>query len=365
MFTYLYRTLYESLLQPDDDFFTRCRKAVITVFFVFGIINIIISTASTITSKDAWTVVRIVVSVIGWVLSVIWIVSWTYARRTRTSPDWLLNLVLDLSLCFLVLTHFSSANWGYHALCLSAAICAVLVGASHMKFQVALSAILFLINAYDTLGFPSILLPGSFKGSALTRQITNSVAASLALWAVYLAMKQFSLLIKKSSANVQMAKEVSKMLAGYDTARALALLSAREESDDTLDASLVAVLKEIAHNLDKYRPHLPNHLLHQESGNNDADRRKLVIPQGGQKVKATSVLGYIFNFLYTDLLQPEDDFSMRARKGCISLWFLFAVFSAIAQTMRFRSGSSLVTLADYIQTIGGFINYSIQISANS
>jgi len=49
-------------------------------------------------------------------------------------------------------------------------------------------------------------------------------------------------------------------LAAFDTTGALAYLSAQEQSEDAVDAGLVAVLREIAQNLDKYRPHLPNYV---------------------------------------------------------------------------------------------------------
>jgi len=136
-------------------------------------------------SKDKWTPVRTLNEVMIFINSAIWIALWIYAKFTRTSPDWLVNLGVDAVLCLLVLMHFSSPNWDYHALCLSLAITAVMIGTSHMKGQVAVCSFLFIVNAYDALGFPSILLPGSYKGSILIRQIINGVVASLGLWLVY------------------------------------------------------------------------------------------------------------------------------------------------------------------------------------
>ena len=127
MFAYLFRVLYQHLLQTDDDFFMRCRKAFITCAFVLGIVNILTNTFSTVTSKDVWTVVRILNCLMIYVASLIWIGSWIYAKLTCTSPDWLVNLDVDASLCLLVLMHFSSPNWGYHALCLTLAFAAVVI----------------------------------------------------------------------------------------------------------------------------------------------------------------------------------------------------------------------------------------------
>ena len=220
MFAYLYRKLYTEVLQPDDDLFTRCRKAVITCALVFGIINSFANGAASVTYSD-WSVLAVVNTVMIYIQSAIYIASWIYAKITRTSPDWLVNLVMEVSLFQLLVCSFVSPDWGWHAVCLSLAIGSIIIGTSHMNIQVAVSAFLFALNAYDTLGYPSILLPGNYEGSILIRQIVNGVVASLALWAVYVMMKQFVLLIAKSAASVQMAKEVSTMLAAYDTAGAV------------------------------------------------------------------------------------------------------------------------------------------------
>jgi len=86
-----------------------------------------------------------------------------------------------------------------------------------MKLHVAVCAFLFIINCYDALGLPSILLPGSFKGSTLTRQITNGVAAILALWLFYVATNEFSILIAKGHAALCIVKAITKKLIVYDT----------------------------------------------------------------------------------------------------------------------------------------------------
>jgi len=67
-----------------------------------------------------------------------------------------------------------------------------------MKLQVAVSIFAFLINCYDTLGYPSILLPGNYEGPPLPRQFTNGVVACLGLFLLYLTKNEFSNLMKKS-----------------------------------------------------------------------------------------------------------------------------------------------------------------------
>ena len=107
MFAYLYRTLFAELLQSDDDFFTRCRKAVITGYFVFGIINILMDTASAVFQGE-WLVLDAVNATFFYIFYLICIASWAYTKRTRTSPDWLMNLIVDVNLCIGIFMHFSS-----------------------------------------------------------------------------------------------------------------------------------------------------------------------------------------------------------------------------------------------------------------
>jgi len=91
MFAYLYRTLFGELLQPNDDFFMRCRKGVITVYGVFGVLSTFSLTASSVLSTD-WTVLAILCVVLYYIHFMVCIGSWIYAKSTRTSPDWLINL---------------------------------------------------------------------------------------------------------------------------------------------------------------------------------------------------------------------------------------------------------------------------------
>ena len=107
MFAWLFRTIFEELLQPDDNFIMRCRKALLTALFVFGAINVFSETAAAVTTSQ-WFVLDVVNTVFSYVASAIWIASWLYAKLTRTSPDWLMNLDMELTLCLLIFCSFVS-----------------------------------------------------------------------------------------------------------------------------------------------------------------------------------------------------------------------------------------------------------------
>jgi len=217
LFAYLHRTLYVALLQTDDDFFTRCRKGIITVSLVFGIVNILTNTVAAVVNTSAWSVLRFVVLALIYVASLIWIATWLYARFTRRAPDWILNVILEVGMGLQVLSQFSSPYWGHQALWLSVAFAAVVIRTSHMKLHVAVSTFLFILNAYEFIGFPSILLPENYKGDKLGRQVVNGVMASLTLWFLSLTINEFSFLLAKSVAALRIVKEITKKLVVYDT----------------------------------------------------------------------------------------------------------------------------------------------------
>jgi len=146
-------------------------------------------------TNSEWPVLNVVNTLLLYVQSLMWIASWLYTKITRTCPDWLINLVVEGCLCMIVIGYFSSPTWQWHALCLSVAFAAVVIGTSRHRLQVGVCGFLFLLNAWDALGFPSILLPGSYKGNILICQIINSVAVSLWMCVGYVMTKQFCFLV--------------------------------------------------------------------------------------------------------------------------------------------------------------------------
>jgi len=76
------------------------------------------------------------------------------------------------------------------------------------------------------------------------------------LLSTYVQSREFSSLLTKSAAGVQMAKDVSDKLVAYETAEALDILRKAQQTAGVVDPGLVAVLKQMTDNLDRYRPHL-------------------------------------------------------------------------------------------------------------
>ena len=220
----IYRALFLDLLQHEDEFFIRCRKAGISTLFIIGIIQFIraIRVAAAVFAQSL--LAGSVSNIAGLVNSVLWIYAWGFTRYTRTAPDWLINLVWDVTLVLCIEQFFTSHSWEWQPVYLAASVGIILFRAPHLRFQLILCALNYCFNFYDTVfyafGYPKIFLPGgrTLDASAiLSRQIFAGAVSVGAVLAFTIVLHQFSFLIAKSAANVQMAKEVSKKLAAYDT----------------------------------------------------------------------------------------------------------------------------------------------------
>ena len=100
-----YRFFYESLLQPDDDFFTTSRKimlAVMAVVEVYGLCMILQNFAAMM--SEPHIVMNMITKNVATII--LFLVSggcWLYAKLTRTVPDalmdvWLLGVNLSVIL---------------------------------------------------------------------------------------------------------------------------------------------------------------------------------------------------------------------------------------------------------------------------
>jgi len=91
MFAYLYRTLYDVLLEPNDDFFTRCRKGVITCAFLFGIVHLVTKMALSPMSRQ---IVNGIFAILGlWLLYLV--KNQFFLLITKTTGA--VHLVLDIT----------------------------------------------------------------------------------------------------------------------------------------------------------------------------------------------------------------------------------------------------------------------------
>ena len=257
--------VYTDLLQPEDDFFMRCRKAVIAAVFVAATLVLILQVATV--DTELITKLGYMIDYLVTLLICLHIIAiWGFAKYTRTAPDWLMNLFWDIPLVLLIIMNFCSHSWCMQAFYMAIAVSIILLNAPHLSFQLCACAVLYSLNLYDTfhqIGFPSYTFPGSIEPTflpLLQRQVCAAAACVGAMWCINTTKDQFCLLITKSIGALRIVRDITKKLVVYDTEGALALLVSAQ-SDGALDPEFVAALTKMLNNLDRYRPHLPRAVL--------------------------------------------------------------------------------------------------------
>jgi len=267
VFRYLYRACYTSLLQADDDYMTTIRKAAISVVLVFSVIG---SLTRVIGFSRVGNPLDYLTNVSAFVCYLIWIASWIYAKKTRTAPDWLMNIYLDIPVPLILLNAISSPGWGYEAAGLSGAIAAVTLAAPHWRFHAAGFGLLFFLSFYDEVfysyGFPGILIPGAAKSvdfsTKLSRKIINGVMAICAFCICLTNTRQYSLILTKSATDVQLARDVTEKLVANDTEGAVTILDeAKQKPGDVVDAKLVVSLDGLRIALEAFFKYVPRHVV--------------------------------------------------------------------------------------------------------
>ena len=140
-----YRFLYGALLQPEDDFIIRYRKACYAACLPMGVLLLV----GCLITLDTSTIPSAIVNIVGAVIGLVWIFAWCYARNKGAAPDWLTNLSLSVPLFLCVIQFFCSHHWNFQALWMAASIVVEFADASHIRLQKALCILLYTLNFYD------------------------------------------------------------------------------------------------------------------------------------------------------------------------------------------------------------------------
>jgi len=273
---YIYKVVFEDLLQPEDSYRIKLRKVCLAVtplasISVFGLNMYILAHHN--------TTPRVIMHILaGLSMSISWMVSWAVCRYTKRAGDNLMNAMLGTSIIGVIVILFVTQDLPYQPTFIAYIMAAIMIDTNLKWFFIFLSAMGYLIIAYnDTFvkaGYaPILLFPGSdfFTLTEFLYAQGLSVVSCVACVLLNIgqqkehtrSLERVELLLESAEAAVEMAQGIADKLLVYDTEGARLLLK-EHKARGKVDRRLLKKYKQMTKNLDKYRPHLPNYIFEED-----------------------------------------------------------------------------------------------------
>jgi len=138
--SFLRRIIFGDLLQPDDTFRMKVRKACVAISFVCsfpGLVTCIIASRNTNSSSVAMVInnaasCAVIFDFMG---------CWAVCRYTKRAGDSLLNVLLGIFVTATIVLILSSKSFPYQPVFLACAVCAVVFETNLKKLQLFLSLV--------------------------------------------------------------------------------------------------------------------------------------------------------------------------------------------------------------------------------
>eukprot|EP00760_Papus_ankaliazontas_P023634 PhM_4_TR2077/c2_g1_i1/m.6877 len=270
---HIWNFLYTSTIDPDDDFRTRTRKAVIAAGALYSIANIFAVTQLTariiFQEEDAYTTKDMALGCITSIMNavaVLW--AWIHQKRTKTNVSSTGMMFWHLTNWLTFLMHILTNMRQFHVIATLFVVVAVVIN-SHVKLNIVLWVLIIVINMYNLsfgeytdLPYIGVTYPQTMFGAA-TVQITSIIAFFLIVKLVKVQTKEYVRMLARADKSLEVAMAVAQHLARYDTeSAAAAVVAADADDNDTSDTRLLRdTLRRIVSNMELYRPFLPNYLL--------------------------------------------------------------------------------------------------------
>ena len=280
--------IYGVLLQPDDSdlFEAKLRKASIAIMMIVGIF-LLFSTINHSRSLSRLGVSpRTVASnIAGYVLAFTFLGTWAVCRYTKKAGDTLMNVCTTITILATLVFPFCMKDCPYKVAFITCAIFVIIINTKLKWFLSSLCVVgCLLISWEDAMvekgGLPSLLLPGTDNTLSLMDisiretivllsifsafAIVNAVREqwSTQLTAMETAAKAMEVVLAKSTANVQLARDVTEKLVVNDTEGAVTILrDAEQQPDHVVDARMVCILDGLRTALDAFFKYLPRHVV--------------------------------------------------------------------------------------------------------
>ena len=206
------------------------------------------------------------------------IIPYGYLRHTKTLPDWLVGFqmwsLVPTTLAFSLYIHHSATAVLCACVALFSIVMRIRLWPLMLMYIVALNGLHSLIMDYP------VELPALHKTFMTTHDLplriialvgvnmTQLVVVGLGLYAI---MKEFVERSDQADAAITMNLAVADKLRRYDTDGVALILAANK---GRVDENLLEAFAAIQHNLQEYRPHIPDYVIAATTEKNISDKQK-------------------------------------------------------------------------------------------
>jgi hypothetical protein len=270
--------VFLDILSETDSFPLMLRKIVVNsgiCFFVhpsyfFGL-NLYYAV------QNGFTAAAVVALVASAGLVALWVWCYAYARLTRTIPDFVIDAwILVGSACMTLIGHSST----YPTLIplVAGALNATLVRTPRMWFSLAVISISFAFSAWNVAaiktGVAPLFLPGTRPDTFYEHLINNAssyVVSVVPLGSVILQSMRNGQMLNAANDAADLSRRVANHLQNYNTDAVELELAEYRETAAKPDPELIKSYEALVNNLNRYRPHLPNWMVNDETTDGATD----------------------------------------------------------------------------------------------
>lgn len=292
LFDSLSACLYEPLLRErltstveeghsfptGEDFLSRSRKAAIATSLVWipfllafiGVwVNALVERATSSNESLAAMICSIIAAALfGTTILIVYFVT----RSMKDAPMWLVDVLMGAAVLFCGLMTVCIPSFPADLTMEALAVIIVWSRSPRAPIFVLCCTCIYLIFMYNlswrNWDWQLIQIPGSYAGRPLEQGFLRlgfcGLAAPLLLLAGKAMIKQFQASVEALQRSVDLAEEVAAQLVLYDTTAVRVTAEAFEamcDPEDVATHDLIRSFREMANNLDQYRPYLPNWVL--------------------------------------------------------------------------------------------------------
>jgi hypothetical protein len=289
--------VFLDILSETDSFDMMLRKIVVNsglAFFVHPTFFFFYNLYASI--ETGWTVGTSVFMYACIQYDVLWIWCYAYSRIHGTIPDFVVDAWVLVGWCSMTLITFSSTYPSLVPL-VAMAMNATIVRTPRMGLSLALMTISFLFGAYNLAaiktGEEPLWLPGTRSDNFyehLVNNVSTYLVAAVPLGTVILQSLRNGQMIDAAKDAADLSRRVANHLQNYNTDAVELELAEYRETAAKPDPELIKSYEALVNNLNRYRPHLPNWMINDDTtteGVTETTDRSHVDPRTPRSARST------------------------------------------------------------------------------